>query len=139
VTFRIPEGVREAIGIRLNRLSEECNEVLRTGAVIGREFGFQLLGALNQDISDDALLDLVEEAISVGTIRELPDSVDRYEFTHALIQQTLADELSTTRRVRLHARIAERWRFCTETMPNLTQANLRTTSPKPRRCSVPKK
>ena len=33
--------------------------------------------------------------------------VGRYEFTHALIQQTLFNELSTTRRVRLHARIVE--------------------------------
>ena len=31
----------------------------------------------------------------------------RYQFTHALIQETLAEELSLTRRVRLHARIAE--------------------------------
>jgi len=33
--------------------------------------------------------------------------VGRYQFTHALIQETLTDELSLTRRVRLHARIAE--------------------------------
>ena len=31
----------------------------------------------------------------------------RYRFTHALIQETLTSELSLTRRVRLHARIAE--------------------------------
>ena len=30
-----------------------------------------------------------------------------YQFTHALIYETLVDELSLTRRVRLHARIAE--------------------------------
>jgi tetratricopeptide (TPR) repeat protein len=33
--------------------------------------------------------------------------VGRYQFTHALIQETLAGELTTTRKVRLHARIAE--------------------------------
>ena len=31
----------------------------------------------------------------------------RYQFTHALIQETLTEELTLTRRVRLHARIAE--------------------------------
>ena len=31
----------------------------------------------------------------------------RYQFSHALIQETLAQELSTTRRARLHARIAQ--------------------------------
>ena len=38
---------------------------------------------------------------------ELPRAVGRYQFTHALIQETLLEELSLTRRVRLHARIAE--------------------------------
>ncbi len=32
--------------------------------------------------------------------------MDRYQFSHTLIQATLARELSTTRRVRLHARVA---------------------------------
>ena len=103
--FRIPEGVREAVGIRLNKLSEECNQVLRTAAVIGREFDFQLLAALNQEVSDDALLDLTEEAIAAGTIKEVSGPVERYEFTHALIQQTLTEELTAGRRVRLHIRI----------------------------------
>jgi len=40
-------------------------------------------------------------------VEELPQSVGRYQFTHALIQETLVEEISTARRVRLHARIAE--------------------------------
>ena len=36
-----------------------------------------------------------------------PQTVGRYQFTHALIQETLSEELTLTRRVRLHARIAE--------------------------------
>ena len=35
---RIPEGVREVIGRRLDRLSERCNETLTVASVIGREF-----------------------------------------------------------------------------------------------------
>src|SRR5262249_53558775 len=35
---RIPEGVREIIGTRLNRLSKTCNLVLATASVIGRDF-----------------------------------------------------------------------------------------------------
>ncbi len=33
-------------------------------------------------------------------------TLGRYQFSQALIQETLADEPSTTRKVRLHARIA---------------------------------
>ena len=44
--IRIPEGVREAIGQRLNRLSEQCNQALTTASIIGREFDFKLLISL---------------------------------------------------------------------------------------------
>jgi tetratricopeptide (TPR) repeat protein len=52
-------------------------------------------------------LDVLEEALGARVIEELPQAVGRYQFTHALIQETLSEELSLTRRVRLHARIAE--------------------------------
>src|SRR5207245_3668140 len=42
-----------------------------------------------------------------GGIEGRPRAPSRYQFTHALIQETLAEELSLTRRVRLHASIAE--------------------------------
>ena len=35
-TVRIPEGVREVIGRRLNRLSERCNETLTVASILGR-------------------------------------------------------------------------------------------------------
>ncbi len=105
--LRIPEGVREVIGRRLNRLSEQCNEVLTTASMIGREFDFRLLSILNDKMSEDQLLQVVDEAVSFHLIEEVPDQRDRYQFNHALIQQTLTEEVTTSRRVRLHARIAE--------------------------------
>ncbi len=106
-TVRIPEGVREVIGRRLNRQSQRCNETLTIASVIGREFELRQLAPLVEDISEDRLLEVLEEALSARIIEELPQSVGRYQFTHALIQETLIEELTTTRRVRLHARIAE--------------------------------
>ena len=106
-SVRIPEGVREVIGRRLDRLSERCNETLTTASVIGREFTLDQLKPLIEDMSEDRLLEVLEEALGSRVIEELPQSVGRYQFTHALIQETLAGELSTTRKVRLHARIAQ--------------------------------
>ena len=106
-TVRIPEGVREVIGRRLDRLSERCNQTLTIASVIGREFSLEQLKPLIDDMNEDRLLEVLEEALATRIIEELPRSVGQYQFTHALIQETLADELSTTRRVRLHARIAE--------------------------------
>ena len=37
----IPQSVREVVGRRLDHLSDECNQVLTIGSVIGREFGLQ--------------------------------------------------------------------------------------------------
>jgi predicted ATPase len=105
--FKIPEGVRQAVGIRLNKLSDECNKLLQIAAVIGREFDFKLLVELDTDLSEDALLELIDEATNAGMIRESSDRNDRYEFSHALVAQTLAEELSTGRRIRMHARIVE--------------------------------
>ena len=114
-TVRIPEGVREVIGRRLDRLSERCNETLTVASVVGREFALDLLDRLIEDpsagsgqrMSEDMVLDVLEEALSARVVEELPTGVGRYQFTHALIQETLLGELSITRRVRLHARIAE--------------------------------
>jgi len=106
-TVRIPEGVREVIGRRLDRLSERCNQTLTIASVIGREFTLQQLNRLIDDLSEDRLLEVLEEALAARVIEELPRAVGRCQFTHALIQETLAEELSLTRRVRLHANIAQ--------------------------------
>ena len=106
-TVRIPEGVREVIGRRLNRLPQRCNETLTAALILGREFTLDQLKPLSEDTSDDRLFEVLEEALAARVIEELPQSVGRYQFTHALIQETLAEELSLTRRVRLHARIAQ--------------------------------
>ena len=105
--LKIPDGVREVIGQRLNRLSDQCNEVLTTASIIGREFDFRLLNILGGETSEDQLLQAVDEAVSAHLIEDVPGHMDRYQFRHALIKQTLAEEVTTSRSVRLHARIAE--------------------------------
>ena len=112
--LRIPERVREVIGRRLNRLSQQCNRVLATASIIGREFGLDQLArpfdnystGVGQLISEDQVLEALEEALEARLIEELPQAVGRYQFAHRLAQETLIQELSLTQRVRLHARIA---------------------------------
>ena len=60
-TVRIPEGVREVIGRRLNRLSQRCNETLTIASVVCREFELRQLTPLVEDISEDRLLEVLEE------------------------------------------------------------------------------
>ena len=101
----IPDGVREALGRRLNRLREETNELLQVAAIIGRDFTYDTLTLLG-DRDEDELLKLIEEALEARVIEET-ETAGRYRFTHAQMQETLLAELSTTRRVRLHGQVGE--------------------------------
>jgi class 3 adenylate cyclase/tetratricopeptide (TPR) repeat protein len=102
----IPQSVREVVGRRLDHLSEECNKVLTIGAVIGREFGVKLLEKV-AEVKGDRLLEALEEAMGARVIAELPRATDQYWFSHALIRETLYEELSSSRRIRLHRQIGE--------------------------------
>ena len=105
--IKIPEGIREVIGKRLNRLPPSADDMLAIGAVIGREFSLSLLRELVDDDSKSEILTLLEEAIAAGIIEEDPNEIGRYQFSHSMIMETLVNELSLTHRVQLHARIAE--------------------------------
>jgi DNA-binding CsgD family transcriptional regulator len=104
--FTIPQEIRGVIGRRFDGLSDQCNRVLAVASVIGREFDFDLLSRMT-DSSDDDLLDVVDEALEARVIEGAVGGAERYQFTHALIQQTLSEKLSPSRRVRLHARIGQ--------------------------------
>jgi DNA-binding CsgD family transcriptional regulator/tetratricopeptide (TPR) repeat protein len=107
VRGRIPQGVREVIGQRLNRLSHQCRQVLVTAAIIGREFQLRQLSRLHPDDSEERLLSSMDEALEAHLIEELPGSAEGFQFSHALFREALASELSAARRVRLHARVGE--------------------------------
>lgn len=100
----IPEGVREVVGRRVSRLSSDANRGLRVAAVVGTEFELRVVGAAG-GIDEEAMFSAVEEAIAARLVLEVPGP--SYRFTHALVRDTLYDELSAARRVALHRRVAE--------------------------------
>ena len=107
IDLEIPKSVLEVIGQRLNRLSKECEDILTTAAIIGRQFDFRLLEILSEDLNESRLLETVDEGLDAHLIQELPGRADLYQFSHDLIKQTLRERISTSRRVRLHATIGE--------------------------------
>ncbi len=102
----IPEGVREVVGRRLNRLSESCNKALAAASAIGRQFGLDVLERV-AGVEGDALFELIEEAVAAHVLEEVHGEIDRYSFSHALIRQVLYEELTAGRRVRLHRQIGQ--------------------------------
>ncbi len=75
--------MRQALGRRLDRLSEEANALLTTLAVVGREFDHALVLALSAHDATTTLR-LVEEALRARVLEET-GATGRYRFRHALM------------------------------------------------------
>jgi tetratricopeptide (TPR) repeat protein len=119
----LSEGIKEVIGRRLSRLSEACNRVLSVAAIIGREFDATLLEAV-ADLPESKLLNALEEATRAQLVGESQVVSGRFEFMHVLIRETLYNELSSPRRVRLHRCVADAIESLTQNMPNPPLAEL---------------
>jgi class 3 adenylate cyclase len=101
----LPEGIREVVGRRLSSLSDAANRALAMGAVIGAQFDLATIEAAGGPQGDE-LFDALDQAEQHAIIREVSGTVGRYVFAHALTRSALYEELTTNRRVRMHAQIA---------------------------------
>ncbi len=101
----LPQSVREVIGQRVERLGPDARTALSAAAVIGREFDLELLLAV-LELSEDRLLDLLDEAVAASLLQESSERAERFAFTHGLVEHTLYEDLGRARRARLHKRVA---------------------------------
>jgi DNA-binding SARP family transcriptional activator/tetratricopeptide (TPR) repeat protein len=102
----LPHAVADVIGRRLARVSPEARTILEIACVAGNRFSIEIveqLGELSEDVLDTVLC----EAIDAHLIEEVSGVYGRFSFEHALIRQTLYEQLTRTRRARLHLRVAQ--------------------------------
>jgi DNA-binding SARP family transcriptional activator len=99
----VPAGVRDVIRYRLSALPESVRTVLQKAAVIGRDVDLDLLVPLAGD--EDLVLDAVDSALHRGFLVDA--GADRSRFAHALVRDTLYEDVSGARRARWHAAVAE--------------------------------
>jgi len=102
----IPEGIRDVVGRRLGRLSDDCNDVLAMAAVVGTEFELAVLRHAAQ-VPEEVFTAALDEAVTTRLVRDIPTSAASYRFAHALVRATLYEELSAARRVACHRKVAE--------------------------------
>jgi len=101
----LPEGIRQLIGRRLERLGLTTRRLLTLAAVMGREFRLSVIEAL-VDVGEDAVLDAMDEALTASIVTEEAGAPGSFSFTHTLIREALYTSITAARRVRLHHRIA---------------------------------
>ena len=104
-TVGLPVSVREVIGRRIATLGGETERVLTYAAVIGRDFDTTLLASVTE-VDEDKVIDVCDGALDAAVL-SLTETIGRYTFAHALIEHTLYERLSPTRRARAHRAVAE--------------------------------
>jgi tetratricopeptide (TPR) repeat protein len=102
----LPLSIRDALGARIERLSEEAREVLRAAALIGKEFEFDILLRAGGK-EEEGLLDLIDEFIKKRIVCESARQGDWFHFYHDLLRQVVQQGWMERRKRRLHGKIAE--------------------------------
>jgi DNA-binding SARP family transcriptional activator len=98
--FSPSQRVQEIIEERIERLPSTSLDVLRLAAVVGRDFGVELLEEAAE--SDPGIgLDVL---LRRQFLLERPD--ERIDFVHQIVRQVAYDRLNSLQRRRLHGRVA---------------------------------
>jgi predicted ATPase/DNA-binding CsgD family transcriptional regulator len=98
----VPPGIAATVRERIARLAPASAQALRTAAVIGRIFDATTLAA---SIGEEA--EPIEEQLRLASRAGLIDEIEAgtYRFSHDKIRECLYEELTATRRQRLHGYI----------------------------------
>jgi DNA-binding SARP family transcriptional activator len=102
----VPEGIRDVVRARVERLSDACADALARASVLGEDFDTSTLATVSG--SGDELLGALEEGVAAGLVDEV--GAGRYRFSHALTRDAIYAGLSASRRARLHRAAAEAFR-----------------------------
>ena len=101
-----PAGLRHVIGQRVGRLSAATGSALRVAAVAAvaaATFSFVLLERVLGKRA--GVLDALDEAVAARLLTEAEHG--DYVFAHALVRQTIYEQLGSARRMRLHRQLGE--------------------------------
>ena len=101
----VPAGVREVVLRRVARLGPQATEVLGLAAVMGVSFPVAALAPAGGFVRED-VADVLDRAVAARLLTAV-DRGGRASFAHALIRQTLYDELGPVARAHLHELVAQ--------------------------------
>jgi predicted ATPase/class 3 adenylate cyclase len=102
----LPETVRHAILLRVQRLGDDQVGVLETAAILGRGFDARTLLRVS-GAPETVVHGAIEAAIAQQLLEEDPSHPGRYRWRHALTQEAIYAEIVTPRRQAIHSRAAD--------------------------------
>lgn len=102
----VPQGVREVIARRLDRLGPEPKRALSVASVLGRDFTVSALERVLGQAPEE-VLESLREGLWEQLIAEVAGAPGRFRFAHSLIGDTLYEDLDPAERVRLHGVVGE--------------------------------
>jgi eukaryotic-like serine/threonine-protein kinase len=103
-TIQVPEGLKAPIRRRLAALRDEDRSLLALAAVIGREFEFEVVTTAGELARESAL----QRLSALATRRLVAPAgfgIGPYRFSHALVRETVYEDLEDLERRELHARV----------------------------------
>jgi predicted ATPase len=127
-SLSVPATLHASLMARLDRLGPSAKEIAQIGAVLGREFAYELIEPVAQRPERElqAALDQLNEAGLLFCRGTVPHA--SYLFKHALVQDAAYSTLLRGRRQELHARVAavleERFADLVERQPELLAHHL---------------
>ena len=102
----IPESVREVVGARLVRLGPAARQIAELIAVAGLRVELRVLRSAAANLDLDLGL-AIEELLKAKLVVEVAGPPTVYQFTHAIVRETIERAVSTVGRGQQHRRLAE--------------------------------
>jgi len=105
VTFAAPGSKRitHMLGRRIDRFSENAQDVIRAGAILGGHFRADELERVC-NIDDDRFLDQVDLLLRQRVIEEDPFQGETYRFTHRKLQEAIYNKIPLETALKIHSR-----------------------------------
>jgi tetratricopeptide (TPR) repeat protein len=100
--IEFPKTVKGVIKARINRLDDDCQNILTLASFVGNDFTFEALRGI-AGVEEDKLLELMEKLLKTGLVKEqVIRGEDVYCFADVIVRDVVHEEVSHLRHRKLH-------------------------------------
>jgi len=105
--IEFPETVKNVVKARIDRLDDECQNVLTLASFVGNDFTLEVIGALT-GIEENRLLELMDKMLKTGLIKEREIHGEGVcSFADILVRDVVYEEVSLLKRKKLHGVVGD--------------------------------